>query len=104
MTKKLKKSLPNNMKTTITSKESKFLIWFPVKGLFFASTKIKHHYSVGYVSKCHIVNCKKPYAGETVSRIAKRIINQNKRDKIFHILQHFHQIHHNHVEKTVLRF
>ena len=82
--KHLNKSLPSEVKTTVTYKSKKLGTKFQLKD------KIKFHQQNNpvYYSKCPDKTCNEDYVRETDRRIKERIINHNKHDKNSHLLKH----------------
>ena len=93
MKRKLKKSIPSNVKTCITYEGTKLSTQSPVKD----RTKFEHRDNIVYFSRFPNVTYNKIYVGETNRRIKERIIYHNKRDKNSHLLKHAREIEHTRV-------
>ena len=90
MKKHLNKSLPTEVKTTVTYQSKKLGRKFQLK------EKIKFHQknNLVYYSKCPDKTCSEDYVGETDRRIEERIIDLNKYDKNSHLLKHSREENH----------
>ena len=93
MKKHLNKSLPTEVKTSVTYQNKILGTKFQLKG----KTKFHQQNNLVYYSKCPDKTCNEDYIGKTDSRSDKRIINRNKRDKNFRLLKHPHEKNHQHV-------
>ena len=95
MKRRLKKSIPSNVKTCITCEGTKFLTQFPVKD----RTKFEHRHNIVYFSRRPNVTCNETYVAETDRRIRERIIDHNEGDKSSHLLKHARKSQQTHVWK-----
>ena len=78
MKRQLKRSIPSNRKTCITCDGTKLSAQFLVK----ERTKFERKQNVVYFSGGPNVTCNDRYVGQTDRRIRKRIIDDNKRNKV----------------------
>ena len=93
MKKHLNKSLPTEVKTTVTYKSKKLGTKFQLKD----KTRFNHQDNLVYYSKCPNETCNEDSVGETDRRIEERIIDHNKRDKNSHLFKHSREKNHQHV-------
>ena len=93
MKKHLNKSLPTEVKTTVTYQSKKLGTKFHIKD----KTKFHQQNNFVYHSKCSDKTCNEDYVGETDRRIEERIIDHNKRENNFHLLKHSREKNHQHV-------
>ena len=89
---RLKKLLPDNVKTMVTYQREKLASKFPVKD----KIDFQHQNNVVCYGKCPNPNCKDDYIGETDRRVIARVIDHNKRDKKS-MLKHSRDKLHSHV-------
>ena len=93
MKKHLKKSLPMEVKITVTYQSKKLGTKFELKD----KTKFHQQNNLVYYAKCLDKTCSEDYVGETDNRIKERIIDHNKRDKNSHLLKHSREKNYQHV-------
>ena len=93
MKKHLNKSLPTEVKTTVTYQSKKLGTKFQLKD----KTRFNHQNNLVYYSKCPDKTCNEDYVGETDRKIEERIMDHNKRDKNSHLLKHSREKNHQHV-------
>ena len=93
MKKHLNKSLPTEVKTTVTYQSKKLGTKFQLKD----KTRFNHRNNLVYYSKCPNKTCNEDYVGETDRRNEERIMDHNKRDKNSHLLKHSREKNHQHV-------
>ena len=93
MKKQLNKSLPTELKTTVTNQSKKLGTKFHLKD----KTRFIHQNNLVYYSKCPNKTYNEDCVGETDRRIEERIMDHNKRDKNFHLLKHSREKNHQHV-------
>ena len=84
MKKRLKRTLPDDIKTTISYKSMKLSTKFPVKN----KTDFQHKHNVVYYGKCPSEGCKDDYVRETKRRIVQRIKDHNSKQNSSHFLKH----------------
>ena len=82
--KDLDKKLGEKVKLRVTYKSTKLMSKFQIKD----KTKIDHLHNVTYKIKCPNIRCESKYGGQTWCRIAKRVLEHNRRDKASHVLSH----------------
>ena len=90
MKKQLNKSLPTELKTTVTNQSKKLGTKFHLKD----KTRFIHQNNLVYYSKCPNKTYNEDCVGETDRRIEERIMDHNKRDKNFHLLKHSREKNH----------
>ena len=90
MKKHLNKSLPTEVKTTVTYQRKKLGTKFQLKD----KTKSYQQNNLVYHDKCPNKTCNEDYIGETDRRIEERIINKSKCDKNSHLLKQSHEKNH----------
>ena len=90
MKKQLKKTLPDDVNTMISYKNTKLSTKFPVKD----KTDFQHKNNIVYHSKCPIQGCHENYIGEMNRHIVERVHNHNNRDQNSNLLKHAHEKHH----------
>ena len=78
MKRQLKRSIPSNRKTCIICDGTKLSTQFLVK----ERTKFERKQNIVYFSGGPNVTCNDRYVGETDRRIRKRIMDDNKRNKV----------------------
>ena len=83
MKKHLNKSLPTEVKTTVTYQSKKLGTKFQLKD----KTKFHRQSNLVCYSKCLDKTCNEDYVGETDRRIEQRIIDHNNCDKNSHLLK-----------------
>ena len=93
MKKQLKKTLPDDVNTMISYKNTKLSTKFPVKD----KTDFQHKNNIVYHSKCPIQVCHENYIGEMNRHIVERVHNHNNRDQNSSLLKHAREKHHTHV-------
>ena len=93
MKKHLNKSLPIEVKITVTYQSKKLGTKFQLKD----KTKFHQQNNLVYYSKCLDKTCNEDYVGETDSRTEERIIDHNKRDKNSHLLKQSREKNYQHV-------
>ena len=93
MKKHLNKSLPTEVKTTVTYQSKKLGTKFQLKD----KTRFNHQNNLVYYSKCPDKTCNEDYVGETDRKIEERIMDHNKRDKNSHLLKHSREKNHQHM-------
>ena len=89
MNKYLNKSLPTEVKTTVTYQSKKLETKFELKD------KTTFHQQNNFAYKCPDKTCN-DYVGKTDRRIKERIIDHNKRDKNSHLLKRSSEKNHQH--------
>ena len=99
MQKHLSKFLPTKVKTTVTYQSKTLGKKFQLKD----KTKFHQQNSLVYYSRCLDETCNEDYVGETNKRIEERIIDHNKRDKNSHLLKHFGEKNHQHVQESYFK-
>ena len=92
MKKHLNKSLPTEVKTTVTFQSKKLETKFQLK----YKTRFNQQNNLVYYSKFPNKTCNEDYVGETDRRIEERIMDNNKRDKNSHLLKHSREKNHQH--------
>ena len=93
MKKHLNKSVPTEVRGTVTYQNKKLGTKFQLKD----KTKFHQQNSLVYYSKCLDKTCNEYYVGETDRRIEDRIIDHNKLDKNSHLLRHSREKNHQHM-------
>ena len=91
--KHLNKSIPTEVKTTVTYQSKNLGTKFKLKD----KTKFHQQNNLTYYSKCSDKTCNEDYFGETGRRIKEKIIDHNKRYKNSHLLKHSREKSHQHV-------
>ena len=89
MKKHLNKSLPTEVKITVTYQSKNLQLK--------DKTKLHQQNNPVYYSKCPDKTCTEDYVGKTDRRIEEKIIDHNKRDKNSHLLKHSREKNHEHV-------
>ena len=87
--KHLNKSLPTEVKITVTYQSKKLQLK--------DKTKLHQQNNLVYYSECPDKTCTEDYVGKTDRRIEEKIIDHNKRDKNSHLLKHSREKNHEHV-------
>ena len=93
MKKRIRKTLPENVRAIVTYQSKKLSSKFKVKD----KTEFYHQSNLVYYGKCPNQTCTEDYIGETGRRIKERTIHHNKRDKNSHILKSSREEGHTHV-------
>ena len=96
MKKDSNKSLPTEVKTTVTYQSKKL----ETKSQRKYKTRFNQQKNLVYYSKCPNKTCNEDYVGETDRRNEERIMDHNKRDKNSHLLKHSREKNHQHVWKN----
>ena len=91
--KQLTRTLPDNIKTTITYKRTKFSTKFSVK----SKTDFQHRHNIVYYGKCPSEGWKDGYVGQTKRRVVEKMKEHNDKDKSSHLLKHALKNGHTHV-------
>ena len=99
MKKHLNKSLPTEVKTTVTYQSKKLGTKFQLKD----KTRFNHQNNLVYYSKCPNKTCNEDYVGETDRRIEERIMDHKKRDKKSLLLKHSPEKNHQHVRENYFK-
>ena len=99
MKKHLNKSLPTEVKTTVTYQSKKRGTKFQLKD----KTKFHQQINLGYYGKCTNNTCSEDFVSKTDRRIEEKIIDHNKRDKNSHLLKHSCEKNHQHVWENDLK-
>ena len=97
--KRLNKSLPTEVKATVTYQSKKLGTKFQLKD----KTEYPQQNNVVYYSNCPDKTCNEHYVGETDRRIEERIVDHNKRNKNSHLLKHSRERDHQHVLENDLK-
>ena len=91
--KHLNKSLPTEVKTTVTYYSEKLRTKFQLKD----KARFSHQNNLVYYSKCPDKTGNKDYVAEPDRRIEERIMDHKKRDKNSHLLKYSLEKNHQHV-------
>ena len=91
--KHLNKSLPTDVKTTVTYHSEKLGTKFQLKD----KARFNHQKNFVYYSKCPDKTDNKDYVAERDRRIEERIMGHKKRDKNSHLLKHSLEKNHQHL-------